>query len=101
MESDFPNQTTNQLLITPVSEAALFTDPGNATTACNPAAPALFFYNQQDIPGHSPSSFVARSTTTSQPAFVNTSCIGDRFEIKTNRKTDFLNTLNHESTGGR
>ncbi|MFL5747237.1 MAG: histidine kinase [Niastella sp.] len=73
MENDFPNQSTNQLLIQHISEAALFTDPCFTITACNPAASVLFLYNQQDILGHSISFLVpASSTTNSRPSIVNT-----------------------------
>lgn len=68
MENDFPNQSTSQLLIQHISEAAKFTDPGFAITACHAAASALFIYNQQDIPGQSISFLVpAFLTTNSQP----------------------------------
>lgn len=53
MENDFPNPSTSQLLTQHISEAALFTDPVFAITACSPAASALFHYNQQDIKGYS------------------------------------------------
>jgi signal transduction histidine kinase len=73
MENDFPNQSTNQLLIQHISEAAVFTDPDFAITACNPAASALFLYNQQDVLGHSISFLVPTSSpTNSQPSIVNT-----------------------------
>ncbi|AEV97500.1 hypothetical protein A4D02_30630 [Niastella koreensis] len=64
MENDFPNQSTSQLLIQLVGEAAKFTDPGFAITACNAAASALFVYNQQDIPGQSISFLVPTSLKT-------------------------------------
>jgi PAS domain-containing protein len=63
MENDFPNQSTSQLLIKHTSEAAIFTDPVFAITACNPAASALFHYNQQDIKGYSISFLVPTSST--------------------------------------
>jgi len=72
MENDFPNQTTSQLLIQHFSEPAVFTDPGFAITACNPAASALFLYNQQDILGQSITFLFSPSLkTNSQPVSVN------------------------------
>lgn len=100
MENDFPNQTTNQLLIHHISEAAVFTD--FAITACNPAAPALFLYNQQNIPGHSIYFLVlVSSTTNSQPAIVNTTFTEGIFEYLNHNDYFPLNNLNHESTGCR
>ncbi|OQP39839.1 hypothetical protein A4H97_16595 [Niastella yeongjuensis] len=65
MENDTPNPTTQQLLIQHISEAALFTGPDFVITACNPAALALFLYNQKDMLGQSLSFLlVAASNTT-------------------------------------
>lgn len=73
MENDFPNQSTNQLLIQHISEAAVFTDQRFAITACNLAASALFLYNQQDILGHSISFLIpAASASNHQHSIKNT-----------------------------
>ena len=76
MENDSPNQTTKQLLIKQISEAAKFTDPDFAVTACNQAALALFLYNQQNIPGHSLSFLVSPAAkTNSQLSLANTTLL--------------------------
>jgi hypothetical protein len=76
MENDSPNQTTKQLLIKQISEAAKFTDPDFAVTACNQAALALFLYNQQNILGHSISFLVSPAAkTNSQLSLANTTLL--------------------------
>jgi signal transduction histidine kinase len=102
MENDYPNQSTNQLLIQHFSEAAVFTDPDFAITACNPAASALFLYNQRDILGRSISFLVpASSTTNSQPAIVNTAFREDIIEyIDSTGKTIQLHTTRHAIAPG-
>jgi signal transduction histidine kinase len=102
MENDSLNPTTNQLLIQHFSEAAVFTDPGFAITACNPAASALFLYNQQDILGHSIAFLVPTSSTTNnQPAIVNTAFTGGIVEyIDSTGKIIQLHTTRHAIAPG-
>ena len=102
MEHDSLNPTTNQLLIQHFSEAAVFTDPGFAITACNSAASALFHYNQQDLPGHSISFLVpASSTTNSQLSIVNTTFTEGIIEyIDSNGKIIQLHTTRHAIAPG-
>jgi len=102
MENDFPSQTTNQLLIQHISEAAILTDPFFAITACNPAASALFLYNQQDIVGHLISFLVpASATTNSQPSIVNATFSEGLIEyIDRTGKIIQLNTTRHAIAPG-
>ena len=93
MENDFPTQSTNQLLIQYISEAAVFTDPRFAIIACNPAASALFLYNQQDVQGHSISLLASTSSTTnSQPAIQKLKKCGDASVLQ--KTGDALKVLN-------
>ena len=109
MENDILNPTTKQLLIQPISDAALLTDPGFVSTTCNSAALAWFLYNQQDIPGHSISFLASPLLNFRETDRTYTS-------RRANAKTVFsklqaqpiplinqipINNLNHESTGCR
>ena len=102
MENDSLNPTTNQLLIQHFSEAAVFTDPGFAITACNPAASALFLYNQQDILGHSIAFLVPTTSTTNyQPSIANTTFTGGIVEyIDSTGKIIQLYTTRHAIAPG-
>jgi hypothetical protein len=62
MESDTPNNTANQLPVQHISEAAVFTNPGNGIRACHAAAASLFLYNQRDVPDR-PISFLAATSS--------------------------------------
>lgn len=73
MESDIPNNTTNQLRMQHIFDAAVLTNPGCGTTACHAAVSALFLYNQQDVRGHSISLLLTSLQTSNQlPVITNT-----------------------------
>lgn len=64
MENEIPNQTTNELLVQLINEAALFTDTSFVITACNKKAANLFHLKQQDVLGLTLSSLVSTSSLT-------------------------------------
>jgi PAS domain S-box-containing protein len=78
MESDILNKTTNQLLIQHISEAAVFTNPRFAITACNTTASNLFLYNQQELLGLHLSFLVSTSSEANShlPSIINTTFTG-------------------------
>jgi signal transduction histidine kinase len=64
MENGNPNQSTNQVLLQHISEAAVFTDPSFIITACNKAAIELFLYTQQELAGYNISKLALTTDTT-------------------------------------